>query len=321
MTPVALAVALVAGAGAGQAAAAAAPDRVLTPVRLAPAVWMVQGDPGAASQANRGFNSNAAWVETREGVVVIDALGTPALGRALARAIRGVTSRPIRRVVLTHYHADHAYGLAALKDAGADVWAQASGREWLEGPEAARRLEQRRRDLAPWFGAGAAVVPADRWLTRDEAFEIGGTRFELVHLGPAHSPEDLVVVLPAEGIVFSGDVIFAGRVPFVGEADSRQWLAAIDRLLSLRPKLLVSGHGAASRDPAGALTLTRDYLLHLRRVMGAAVQELVPFEEAYAAADWSAFSALPAFDQANRINAYGTYLTMERELLEAAKAR
>lgn len=321
MIRAAVAAAVALAAAGGPAADPPAADPVLTPIRLAPAVWMVQGDPGAASAANRGFNSNAAWVETRDGVVVIDALGTPALGRALARAIRGVTSKPIRRVVLTHYHADHAYGLAALKAAGAEVWAQAAGREWLEGEGAERRLEQRRRDLAPWFGAGTAVVPADRWLTRDESFEVGGTRFELVHLGPAHSPEDLVVVLPAEGIVFSGDVIFAGRVPFVGEADSRQWLAAIDRLLARRPKLLVSGHGAASRDPAGALTLTRDYLLHLRKVMGAAVQDLVPFEEAYAAADWSAFSALPAFEAANRINAYGTYLTMERELLEAAKGR
>lgn len=318
MTAWALAAAVALAAGG---AAAPAPDPVLAPIPLAPHVWMVQGDPGVASPANRGFNSNAAWVETREGVVVVDALGTPALGRALVRAIRSVTRAPIRRVVLTHYHADHAYGLEALKAAGAEVWAEGEGRSYLESPEAARRLEQRRRDLAPWFGASTPLLPADRWLTRDEAFELGGTRFELVHLGPAHSPEDLMIVLPAEGIVFSGDVIFAGRVPYVGEADSRHWLAAIDRLLERRPRLLVSGHGPASRDPSAALTLTRDYLVHLRKVMGAAVQDLVPFEEAYAAADWSAFSDLPAFEQANRVNAYGTYLTMERELLDAARGR
>jgi glyoxylase-like metal-dependent hydrolase (beta-lactamase superfamily II) len=300
------------------AARAGAPDPVLKPTRLAPDVYLVQGDPGVASPANRGFNSNAAWVVTRDGVVVIDALGTPALGRALVRAIRGTTSRPIRRVVLTHYHADHAYGLAALKAAGAEVWARTEGREYLESDEARRRLEQRRRDLAPWFGAGDVLLPPDRWVTRDEEFTLGGKRFQLVHLGPAHSPEDLMIVLPGEGVVFSGDVIFAGRVPFVGEADSRGWLAAIDRLLAERPRLLVSGHGPASRDPAAALRLTRDYLVHLRKVMGAAVQDLVPFDEAYAAADWSAFSKLPAFEQANRINAYGTYLTMEREMLDAA---
>lgn len=300
---------------------AGAPDPLLEPIRLAPGIFMVQGDPGVASAANRGFNSNAAFVVTREGVVVVDALGTPALGRALVRAIRAVTRRPIRRVILTHYHADHAYGLEALKAAGAEIWAEARGREYLASEDAARRLEQRRRDLAPWFGGGAGLVPADRWLAGDEAFALGGTRFELVHLGPAHSPEDLMVVLPEEGVVFSGDVIFAGRIPFVGEADSLRWLAAIDRVLARRPRLLVGGHGPASREPARHLALTRDYLLHLRKVMGAAVQEFVPFEDAYAAADWSAFSRLPAFEQANRINAYGTYLTLERELLESGRPR
>jgi glyoxylase-like metal-dependent hydrolase (beta-lactamase superfamily II) len=314
----ALAMALAALAAARPAPARAA-DPVLEPVQLAPRIWMVQGEAGVASAANRGFNSNAAFVVTRGGVVVVDALGTPALGRSLVRAIGKVTDQPIRRVVLTHYHADHVYGLAALKAAGAQVWANQDGRAYLASEEAGRRLEQRRRELAPWFDAGTRLVPADRWLAGDASFELGGTRFELVHLGPAHSPEDLMVVLPDEGVVFSGDVIFAGRIPFVGEADSKRWLAAIDRLLERHPKLLVSGHGPASRDPEAHLALTRDYLLHLRKVMGAAVQDLVPFDEAYAAADWSAFAGLPAFDPANRINAYGTYLTMEREMLEASR--
>lgn len=315
----AAALALVAGAPAAAAALPArAPDPVLSPIRLAPGVYMVQGDHGVASPANRGFNSNAAWVVTRDGVVVIDALGTPALGRALVRAIRTTTARPIRRVILTHYHADHAYGLAALKAAGAEVWARVEGRDYLESQEAQDRLAQRRRDLAPWFGEDDALLPPDRWITRDESFALGGKRFELVHLGPAHSPEDLMIALPAEGVIFSGDVIFEGRIPFVGEADSKGWLVAIDRLLARHPRLLVSGHGPASRDPAAALALTRDYLRYLREVMGKAVEDLVDFDEAYAAADWSAFSGLPAFDQANRVNAYGTYLTLERETLDAA---
>jgi glyoxylase-like metal-dependent hydrolase (beta-lactamase superfamily II) len=319
MTAASLAAALALLAAAGPAAPAGAADPVLEPIRIAPRAWVVQGDPGVASAANRGFNSNAAFVETSAGVVVIDALGTPALGRSLVRAIREVTAAPIRRVILTHYHADHFYGLEALKEAGAEVWAHHGGRAYLESEEARRRLEQRRRELAPWFDASTRLVAADRWLPGDTTFVFGDTRFELVALGPAHSPDDLMIVLPGEGVVFSGDVVVAGRVPFVGEADSRRWLAAIDRVLGRHPRILVSGHGPFSRQPGAHLALTRDYLLHLRGVMGRAVEELVPFEEAYAAADWSAFSGLPAFEEANRINAYGTYLTMEREALEAAR--
>ena len=287
----------------------------LTPIKVSPRTYYVQGQPGIASAENQGYNANAGFVITDDGVVVIDALGTQPLGEALVAAIRKVTPKPIRRVIVTHYHADHFYGLKAFKDAGAEVWAHRDGRTYLESGEGARRLEQRARDLFPWVDAKMKLVPADRWLERDESFSLGGIRFDLHHLGPAHSPEDLIVVVPDEGLIFSGDILFAGRIPFVGEADSKQWLERIDRLLALKPTLMVTGHGPVSRDPVKDLALTRDYLQFLRAAMGKAVEELVPFEEVYSKTDWSRFAKVPAFGAANRINAFGTYLLMEKEAL------
>jgi hypothetical protein len=78
---------------------------------------------------------------------------------------------------------------------------------------------------------------------------------------------------------------------------------------------LVPGHGAAASDPNRAIDTMRAYLAYLRDTMGAAVGDFVPFDEAYAAADWSAFEALPAFAEANRRNAYQVYLSMEAEAL------
>ena len=77
--------------------------------------------------------------------------------------------------------------------------------------------------------------------------------------------------------------------------------------------LAVPGTGPVSTDPGPDLQLTRDYLLHLRAVMGAAARELEPFDEAYARADWSRFEHLPLFRAANRMNAYNTYLLMEQQ--------
>lgn len=287
----------------------------LKPIRVTDRVYYVQGLPGVASAENEGFNSNAGFVITDEGVVVVDALGTPVLGEALLDAIRRITPRPIRRIVVTHYHADHFYGLAALKADGADVWAQERAREYLDGGEAQRRLEQRSRDLFPWVPADMPIVRPDHWVGEHDAFDLGGERFEIEHMGPAHSPEDVIVVVPGEGVVFVGDVIFAGRIPFVGEADSRRWLERIDALMRLGPRVMITGHGEVSRDPARDLALTRDYLLFLREAMGKAVENFIAFEDAYAKTDWSRFSRLPAFEAANRVNAYGTYLLMEKELL------
>jgi glyoxylase-like metal-dependent hydrolase (beta-lactamase superfamily II) len=287
----------------------------ITPIEVAPGIYHVQGKTGVASPENEGFNSNAGFVVTDAGVVVIDALGTPSLGNELLKAIRKTTRQPVKRVIVTHYHADHFYGLGPLKDAGAQIWAHGAAREYLGGGEAERRVAQRSRDLFPWVDESLRIVRPDRWLGEQTAFTLGKTRFEVLHFGPAHSPEDVIVLLPDAGAIFSGDILFAGRIPFVGEADSHLWLERIERLLALKPRILVPGHGAVSRDPTKDLALTRDYLTYLRSVMGKAVEDFVPFEEAYAKADWSRFANVPAFDAANRVNAYGTYLLMERESL------
>ncbi|WP_347250517.1 MBL fold metallo-hydrolase [Zoogloea sp.] len=289
--------------------------QTLKPVRVSEHAWYVLGDPGMASAANQGFNSNAGFVVTRDSVIVIDALGTPPLGDALLAAIRGVSNKPVKRVILTHYHADHFYGLAAFKALGAEVWAHEAGQEYFGSGEAAARLEQRRKDLFPWVDENTRLIQADRWLKGDTRFEEGGLHFRINILGPAHAPEDLVLTVEEDGVVFCGDILFAGRIPFVGNADSKRWLAAIDTLVALKPKVLVTGHGSHSTNAAADLRLTRDYLLYLREQMGKAVEEMVPFEEAYARTDWSRYSKVPAFEAANRINAYGSYLTLERESL------
>ena len=89
-------------------------DIVLVPKQVSAHGWFFEGEAGMASVANKGFMSNAGFVVTNDGVVVFDALGTPALGRAMIAAIAKVTPKPIRRVVVSHYHADHIYGLQAL---------------------------------------------------------------------------------------------------------------------------------------------------------------------------------------------------------------
>jgi len=291
-----------------------AAEPVLRAVPVAERVWFVQGAAALGTPANRNFISNAGFVVTDDGVAVIDALGAPALATELLAEIRRVTPQPVRHVIVTHYHADHLYGLQVLKAAGANVIAHAAAREYLNSDAAQRRLQASRRELAPWIDAGTRLVGADRWLDAEETvLMLGGTELRIRHLGPAHTAEDVVVFVPAAGVLFAGDLVFRGRVPFVGQADSRRWIASLDELIAFGPKLVLPGHGPASEAPLADLELTRDYLLHLRRTMGAAAKAMEPFEEAYTKVDWSRFEGLPLFRAANRINAYNTYLLMEQQ--------
>ena len=121
------------------------------------------------------------------------------------------------------------------------------------------------------------------------------------------------VFIEQTGVAFVGDVVFRNRIPYVGQADSRHWIASLDTLLKLPIKVMVPGHGPVSTSPLEDVALTRDYLVFLRQAMSKAAQELEPFESAYAATDWSRFDKLPLFKEANRMNAYNTYLLLEQE--------
>lgn len=285
----------------------------ITPIKIGAHSYYVQGFAGAASSANEGYMSNAGFVVTNEGVVVFDTLGTPALARELVKAISKITKQPIKRVIISHFHADHIYGLQVFKQLGAEIWAHERGKEYLASDTAKLRLAQRREELFPWVDEHTRLIGADKWLTEDTRFIMGGIHFQLRYVGPAHSPEDLVMYVQEDNVLYSGDMIFKGRVPFIGEADSRAWLTSLDKLLALKPKFLIPGHGAASSNPAQDLKFTRDYLIYLRQAMGKAVENFVPFDLAYANTDWKKFEKLPAFKEGNRANAYNTYLLLEKE--------
>jgi glyoxylase-like metal-dependent hydrolase (beta-lactamase superfamily II) len=294
--------------------AAWAADTPVKAVKVAEDVWVVQGESAQGSAANRNFISNAGFVVTGDGVVVVDALGSPTLAEELIAEIRRITSQPIRHVIVTHYHADHFYGLQAFKAVGASVVAHRAAGEYLNSDTAQRRLAASREELFPWIDERTRLVAPDRWLDQpDTVLRVGTLEVQIRHAGPAHTPEDLVVYVSSRGVLFAGDMVFRGRIPFVGQSDSRQWIESLSRLIEFKPKIVVPGHGAVSTDPTTDMELTRDYLAYLRKTMGEAARDLEPFDEAYAKADWTRFERMPLFRAVNRMNAYNTYLLMEQQ--------
>jgi glyoxylase-like metal-dependent hydrolase (beta-lactamase superfamily II) len=285
----------------------------MVPQRVSPSAWYVEGVSALGSPANQNFISNAGFVVTPAGVVVIDALGSPALAERLVAQIRSITPKPITHVVVTHYHADHIYGLQTFKALGARIIAHSAAKAYLNSETARQRLEVSRVELAPWVNDATGLVEADEWLTGDGALEVGGVEFQIRFVGPSHTPEDLVVYLPAEKVLFAGDLVFRSRIPYVGQADSRHWVQALERLLAFDASVIVPGHGPLSREARQDMQLTHDYLVYLRRSMAQAAANLEPFDEAYRNTDWSRFEHLPLFRVANRMNAYNTYLQMEQE--------
>lgn len=277
-------------------------------------VYYVRGVPGIATD-NEGFISNAGFVITSEGVVVYDTLGTPSLAKKLIQNIRTVTDKPIKTVVVGHYHADHIYGLQVFKEIGAEILAPIGYEEYMNSPFAEERLEERRFSLEPWVNEKTVLLHPDRIIEQSERFTLGDTKFTMSLLGSAHSQGDMTLYVENDKVLFSGDIIFEGRIPFLGNANTKNWLETLIKFETDNISALIPGHGPHAREPSKAITLTRHYLETVRQTMSDAVDELQPFDEAYAEADWSVFEKLPAFEAGHRRNVYQVYLSIEQEQL------
>ncbi|MFM7122239.1 MAG: MBL fold metallo-hydrolase, partial [Fluviibacter sp.] len=129
--------------------------------QVAPNSYYVQGLAELGSSANQNFISNAGFVVTPAGVVVIDALGSPELARRLIAQIRKVTDKPLNTVIVTHYHADHVYGLQVFKEAGARIVAHEASGEYLNSDTARLRLDASRQELFPWVDEHTKLLPPD----------------------------------------------------------------------------------------------------------------------------------------------------------------
>jgi glyoxylase-like metal-dependent hydrolase (beta-lactamase superfamily II) len=285
------------------------------------------GNPGIPGKVNEGNTSNAGFVVTPEGVVVFDALGTPSLGWALLQEIRKITDKPVRYNVLSHYHADHIYGLQAFRDhTAAMIIAQDRAREYNENEETAderadQRLDQRREALAPWVNKDTRVVSPDITFNDRLLLTLGGKRFQMIYAGPAHSASDMMMMVEPDGVLFAGDIVQNSRIPFMNSDDvnTKQWLEALGVVEKLDPKFIIPGHGRPSTKVKEAIAFTRDYIDYVRAAMRKAVENWTDFDVAYRQTDWSKYAGIPAFETNNRGNAYRIFLELEQSQFAGAK--
>ena len=290
-------------------------------------IWYSTGNPGIPGKDNEGNTSNAGFVVTSGGVVVFDALGTPSLGWALLQQIRKVTDKAIRYAVLSHYHADHIYGLQAFRDhSDATIVAQERAGEYRDNEETADekaglRLDQRRAALSPWVDGNTRVVPPDITFKERMTISLGDRRLTLLYAGPAHSSSDIMMMVEPDGVLFAGDIVQNSRIPFMNSDDvsTTQWLHALDEVAQLDPKFIIPGHGRTSTEARQAIAFTRDYIQYVRSTMAAAVQNWTDFDVAYDQADWSKYKDMPAFASNNRGNAYRIYLELEQSQFKTDK--
>jgi len=220
--------------------------------------------------------SEHAWAYTAEGdpntgivigddcVLVADTQATPAMAADVVRRIREVTDKPIKYVVLTHYHAVRVLGAAGY---GAEhILASQDTRDLIvERGEADKASEIGR--FPRLFQNVETVPPGLTWptmtFTGKMTLWLGKLEVQLIQLGRGHTKGDTVVWLPEERTLLSGDLVEFGATPYAGDAYFQDWPQTLDNIAALKPAALVPGRGAALTTPAEVaegLTGTRNFI-------------------------------------------------------------
>ena len=277
--------------------------------RLAPGVYAALGDTGRGSEGR----PNAGFVVTDSGVVVIDAMASPRQAEGLVQAIRSVTPRPIKWLVLTHHHPDHHFGAVVFRRLGAKVIAHPDRRVLAsEGGEDALIADWVRVvGLDAMRGFEFADVP-DHPVTGTDTLRLGGRTLIITHPGAAHSAGDLMVWLPHERILFAGDVLVEDGVTMVVDGSSGRLLRALAIIDSLHPRGAVPGHGAIPARPAALVAQTRDYITGLRSSMRSAIEQGTPMGRAMASLPPADQTRPVSLNSRRRRNAVRVYLEEEK---------
>ncbi len=193
---------------------------------------------------------NTGIVIGDDAVMVIDTQATPVMAQDVIRRIRTVTDKPIRYVVLSHYHAVRVLGAAGYKPehviASRDTYDLI-----VERGEADMKSEIAR---FPRLFRAVESVPGLTWPTivfeKRMTLMLGKLRVEIMQVGRGHTKGDTVVWLPDDRVLFSGDLVEFDATPYTGDAYLQDWPATLDAIAALGPEKLVPGRGAALLNPA-----------------------------------------------------------------------
>jgi glyoxylase-like metal-dependent hydrolase (beta-lactamase superfamily II) len=227
---------------------------------------------------------NTGIIVGDDGVMVIDAQGTPAMAGDVITRVAKVTDKPVKYVLLTHYHAVRALGASAFK--GAEILASNATRDLI--------AERGKQDMDSEIGRfprlfrAAETISGLIWPTITFPDQIsvwlGRREVRIVHIGRGHTAGDVIAIVPDAGVVFSGDLVEHKAACYCGDAHFTDWLATLDHLAELQANALLPGRGATLTSPEmvkEGIELTSDFIATLYNSVQESVTKGRSLKEAF----------------------------------------
>jgi glyoxylase-like metal-dependent hydrolase (beta-lactamase superfamily II) len=230
---------------------------------------------------------NSGVIVGDDGVMVVDAQATPVMARQVIDRVAKITDKPIKYVLLTHYHAVRVLGASAYT--GAEILASAATRALIN--------ERGQQDMDSEIGRfprlfrAVESIPGLTWpsITFPDQMSVwlGNREVRIMHIGRGHTAGDVVAFVPDANVVFSGDLVEYRSACYCGDAHFTDWPATLDRLAEFSARALVPGRGAAlktAREVADGIALTEDFLTTLYSAVSESVGKGCSLKDTYGAA-------------------------------------
>jgi glyoxylase-like metal-dependent hydrolase (beta-lactamase superfamily II) len=228
----------------------------------------------ACVQPDTGFGASNSGFVDRAGGLVVDTLYDLGHTQRMIDLYATVQAEPARRLVNTHHNGDHCWGNQLFAELGTEIIGHRLCGEWFgrdaspelfvalaEADEVPDIFAELMDDLRDYDFRGIELTPPSTLVDGDTELDLDGTPAHLLYVGPAHTPGDVVVHLPEDGVVFTGDILFHRCTPIGWEGTFANWIAALERLEALEPQVVVPGHGPVT-DVSGLRGL-REYLTYV----------------------------------------------------------
>jgi glyoxylase-like metal-dependent hydrolase (beta-lactamase superfamily II) len=227
---------------------------------------------------------NTGVIVGERGLLVIDAQPTEELGEIFLKKIREISDKPIKVLLLTHFHGDSTAG-SAVFEAG-EVIASDLSKRMMEtrGLDDREVLKARYPDFYPAGHALPALAMPTMTIASSMSIDLGGREVRLMHLGRGHTMGDLVVWVSDSSVLYAGGLVQSNTAPYCGDAHLADWPRALDRIMAFRPSALVPGNGRpaiGSAAIATAIETTRDYVVTLRDAAAACAESKLGLHDTF----------------------------------------
>lgn len=282
------------------------------PQKISEHVYAWIGPHGGPSKKNRGFRMNMAFVVGEQGVAVLETGYTEAMAKEMLQHIKKITPAPVKYAINSNSQPDRSMGNEVFRRAGAQI---------LMHPKEAERFAanapQYANSIISTLGlpAGSVAIPKgpDRLVSQDSDIDLGGVKIQIKPFRASHTLGSLVVHVPADRVVYAGDILYSGRLlAILPDSSIKEWIAAYDELKSFGDAIFVPGHGKPAKLKSFEMP-TRGYLVMLDEHMKKMLHAGVPLQEAVARLDQKAFSKLENFDELAGRNANFAFLEQEKD--------